>query len=340
MLLQEHIPLDTLNTFGVKAQARYYVRINDVQQLQDLLSSPLLHKLFPRLILGGGSNVLFINDFEGIVLHVAINGIAVVKEDQDHVWVQAGAGVNWHTLVLYCVRHGYAGIENLSLIPGTVGAAPVQNIGAYGVELSDVFSSLNALEVSPGSVRTFHQEDCAFGYRSSIFKNELKGQYIILNVTLKLNKKPAFRVDYGAIASTLKAMGAQTLSIKAISEAVIYLRRRKLPDPVRLGNAGSFFKNPVVSQAQFKQLKASSPQIPGYQQLHGHFKVPAAWLIEQCGWKGQRHGTVGVYDQHALVLVNHGGATGKAIYQLSQSIQQSVRDRFGIALVPEVQVID
>jgi len=338
VLLQEYVSLKEFNTFGVKAQARYYVRIHDEQLLQHSLRS-LSPKLLPRLILGGGSNVLFINNFEGIVMHMVIGKIAIVRENKDHVWVKAGAGVNWHTLVQYCVQHGYAGIENLALIPGTVGAAPVQNIGAYGVELSDVFESLEALEIDSGKIHTFDAVACAFGYRNSLFKNQLRGQYIILNVTLKLGKKPTFRIDYGAVAGTLEAMGIQALSIKAISDAVIHLRQRKLPNPTHLGNAGSFFKNPVVTQAQFKKLQAQLPHIPGYQQSEGQVKVPAAWLIEQCGWKGKRHDKVGVYDQHALVLVNYGGSTGQEIYQFSQVIQRSVKDRFGITLIPEVQII-
>lgn len=338
MLLQEDISLKELNTFGIEVQARYYVRIHDGQQLQRILRFPSLKPL-PQLILGGGSNVLFVSDFEGIVFHMTIGSIAVIRENKDHVWVQAGAGVNWHTLVLYCVQHGYAGIENLSLIPGTVGAAPVQNIGAYGVALSNVFESLEALEVHSGNVCTFNQEDCAFGYRDSIFKNKLKGQYIILNVTLKLHKKPTFQVDYGAITSTLESMGVQALSIKAISDVIIHIRQSKLPDPKHLGNAGSFFKNPIVSQQQLQQLKNTHPSIPGYVQPDSQVKVSAAWLIEQCGWKGQRHGTVGVHDQHALVLVNYGDGTGKDIYQLAQDIQRSVKNRFGITLIPEVQVM-
>ena len=338
MLLQAHVSLKNFNTLGTHAQARYYVRIDTVQTLLALLAHPSFQAL-PRLVLGGGSNVLLLNDFEGIVIHMAISGINPIREDKDHVWVQAGAGVHWHQLVLHCVANGYAGIENLSLIPGTVGAAPMQNIGAYGVELSDVFESLEALELCAGAVHTFDQAACAFGYRDSIFKNALQGQYIILNVTLKLQKQPTFRTNYGALQSTLAAMNVQKLSIKAISDAVIRIRQSKLPDPAHLGNAGSFFKNPVIAQAQFKQLQAQYPPMPGYEQPAGQVKVPAAWLIEQCGWKGHKRGPVGVHTQQALVLVNYGGGTGQALYELAQDIQQSVKEQFGIAITPEVQVI-
>ncbi len=338
MLLQEHVSLKNLNTLGIKAQARYYARIDSVQQLQQLSLDPQ-RKPLPRLILGGGSNVLFLNNFKGIVIHMAIGGITVTKQDREYVWVKAGAGVNWHTLVLHCVEQGYAGIENLSLIPGTVGAAPMQNIGAYGATLSDVLESLEAMEVRSGTVHTFSQKDCDFGYRDSIFKNTRKGQYIITSVTLRLHKKPTFRITYGALQSTLKAMDIQELSVKAISDAVICIRQSKLPDPARLGNAGSFFKNPIITQQQFEHHQYTHPDMPGYVQPGGYVKVPAAWLIEQCGWKGKKRDKVGVHQQHALVLVNYGDGTGQDIYQLARDIQQSVQEKFGIALMPEVQVI-
>ena len=338
MLLREHVSLRNLNTLGVDVQARYYARIDSIQQLQQLLLDPRL-KLLPRFILGGGSNVLFLTNFKGIVIHMAIEGITVVKEDQEHVWVRAGAGVNWHTLVLHCVKQGYAGIENLSLIPGTVGAAPVQNIGAYGVALSDVFESLEAIKVHSGLVHTFSQHDCGFGYRDSFFKTTRKAQYIITSVTLRLHKQPTFRATYGALQRTLEAMNVQALSIKAISDAVIHIRQSKLPDPARLGNAGSFFKNPIITQQQFEHHQHTYPDMPGYGQPGGHVKVPAAWLIEQCGWKGKTRGAIGVHQQHALVLVNYGDGTGQDIFRLAQDIQQSVQQRFDIEITPEVQII-
>lgn len=261
MVLQEHVSLKHLNTFGIHAQARYYIRINDVKCLHDLLLHKNLRAL-PRLILGGGSNLLFLNDFQGIVIHMAIGGIATTREDRTHVWVKAGAGVNWHTLVLHCVGLGYAGVENLSLIPGTVGAAPIQNIGAYGVTLSETFEALEAMEIQSGEIHTFGKADCAFGYRDSIFRDTLKEQYIILSVTLKLKKKPTtLQTTYGALQSTLQTMHVQELSIKAVSDAVIYIRQKKLPDPALLGSAGSFFKNPVITQQQFARLARISQQI-------------------------------------------------------------------------------
>lgn len=339
MFLQEHVSLKPINTFGIDVKARYYLRVDTLQTLRNFLAQPSLRAL-PQLVLGGGSNVLLLNDFKGSVLHMAIEGITKIKEDQDYVWVQAGAGVDWHQLVLHCIDNNYAGIENLSLIPGTVGAAPIQNIGAYGVALRDVFASLEALEIRTGKVHTFDQTACAFGYRDSIFKNEHKRQYIILNVTFQLQKKPSFKTEYGAIQQTLDAMGTQELSIKSISDAVIHIRQSKLPDPTRLGNAGSFFKNPVIAEAQFKQLKSQHPEIPGYPQPEGQVKVPAAWLIEQCGWKGKTSGAVGVHEQQPLVLVNYGGGTGQAIYQLAQDMQQSVQAQFDIKIEPEVNLID
>jgi UDP-N-acetylmuramate dehydrogenase len=338
MLLQEHISLKNLNTFGIDAQTRYYIRIHDAQCLHDLLLYKKLRPL-PRLTLGRGSNLLFLNDFQGTVIHMAIGGITTVREDQAYVWVKAGAGVNWHTLVLHCIEKGYAGIENLSLIPGTVGAAPIQNIGAYGVTLSETLESLEAMEVHSGVVHTFNKEDCAFGYRDSIFKNALKAQYIILNITLRLQKKPTFQITYGTLQHTLKAMDVQELSIKAISDAVIHIRKSNLPEPASLGNAGSFFKNPIITQQQFEQLKHTYPNMPGHAQPEGKVKVPAAWLIEQCGWKGRTRGAVGVHKQQALVLVNYGDGTGQDIYQLAQDIQQSVKEQFNIAMIPEVNLI-
>lgn len=338
MSLQEYVSLKPFNTFGIAAQARYYSYIQDITTLQQLLLQEELNAL-PKLVLGGGSNLLFIEDFRGWVIHMAISGLQKIQEDQDTVWLQVGAGINWHALVLYCVEQGYGGVENLSLIPGTVGAAPIQNIGAYGVELSEVFTSLEAMEITTRTVKTFSQAACAFGYRDSIFKNELKEQYIILRVTLRLQKQPTFRTTYGAIQETLSAMGVEKLSIKAISDAVIHIRQSKLPDPTQLGNAGSFFKNPVIGRPYFEQLKSTYPTLPGYTLAHDQVKIPAAWLIAQCGWKGHRRGPVGVHSHQALVLINYGGASGQAIYQLAQDIQQSVQEQFGIDLQPEVHIV-
>ncbi|MEM7055534.1 MAG: UDP-N-acetylmuramate dehydrogenase [Bacteroidota bacterium] len=338
MSIQAYVSLKSLNTFGVKAQARYYSCIKDTATLRGLLLQEKL-KILPKLVVGSGSNILFVGNFGGWVIQMAIGGIEKLQEGEAAIWLKVGAGVSWHTLVLYCVEQGYGGIENLSLIPGTVGAAPIQNIGAYGVELSEVFESLEAMEVNTGVVKTFSKQACAFGYRDSIFKNTLRGRYIILNVTLRLQKQPTFRTAYGSIRETLAAMQVRTLSIKAISAAVIHIRQSKLPDPAKLGNAGSFFRNPMINRAYFEQLKSKYPILPGYALEHDQVKLPAAWLIEQCGWRGYRRGPAGVHSLQALVLVNYGGATGQAIYQLAQDIQQSVKERFNIELIPEVSLV-
>ncbi|OJW69986.1 MAG: UDP-N-acetylenolpyruvoylglucosamine reductase [Candidatus Amoebophilus sp. 36-38] len=339
MNLQENISLELLNTFHIAAKARYYSLIKDAHMLQLLLKHPFIQNL-PKLILGGGSNILFVKDFEGWVIQMALEGIQQVEEDSNHILLRVGAGVSWHQLVVYCVNKEYAGIENLSLIPGTVGAAPIQNIGAYGVEFSEVFESLEALEISTGIIKKFKKDDCAFGYRDSIFKSSLQGQYIILYVTLRLSRQLTFHTSYGVIQEVLAAMQVKELSIQAISDAVIHIRQQKLPDPTLIGNAGSFFKNPVIEQHLANRLKNEYPNLPSYPQADGQIKLPAAWLIEQCGWKGYRHGAVGVHPHQALILVNYGGASGQAIYQLAQEIQQSVAKKFGINLVPEVNIIN
>jgi len=338
MDLQENISLQSLNTFGIAATARYYSLVRSQAMLKQLLDDSNL-RFLPKLTIGGGSNILFVKDFDGWVIHMDIKGIEKLGEDNNHIWLQVGAGVNWHSLVLYCIGKGYAGIENLSLIPGTVGAAPIQNIGAYGVEFSEVFESLEALEISTGLVKKFNKEACAFGYRDSIFKNSLKGQYIILQVTLRLNKQPTFQTNYGVIQEVLASMKPKTLSIKAISDAVIYIRQQRLPNPAYISNAGSFFKNPIIDQAKATLLQNKYPNIPVHILADGYVKLPAAWLIEQSGWKGYRHNAVGVHLHQPLVIVNYGGATGKAVYKLAQAIQASVAENFSVMLEPEVNII-
>jgi UDP-N-acetylmuramate dehydrogenase len=338
MSLQEHVSLKALNTFGIEAQARYYSLINDIPTLQQLLLRPDLQDL-PHLTLGSGSNILFIQDFPGWVIHLSIASIEKIDQDPSSVCLKIGAGLDWHALVTYCIENGYAGIENLSLIPGTVGAAPIQNISAYGAELSEVFESLEAIEVSTGATKTFYKSDCAFGYRESVFKNELQGQYVISYVTLRLQKVPTFKTEYTGIKEALAAMNVEKLSLQAISDAIIRIRQSKLPNPSKAGNAGSFFKNPVLSKSFFEELQPEYPNMPYFDSPEDQVKIPAAWLIEESGWKGYREGPVGVHPNHALVLVNYGGATGQAVYQLAQKIQQSVQDKFGITLVPEVNII-
>jgi len=338
VLIQENISLKPYNTFGIEAIGRYFAEIQTIDELQEILTSPV-YQAMDKLVLGGGSNVLFTRNFEGLVLKINLPGINTLREDDEHVWVKAGAGVNWHDLVMHCIGHNYAGIENLSLIWGTVGAAPMQNIGAYGVEIKDVFEELEAVRLSDGALHTFRHADCHFGYRESIFKHDLKGQYIIVSVTLRLNKKPTFHTSYGAIQVTLREMGVEHLTIQAISEAVCRIRTSKLPDPHQIGNAGSFFKNPEISQADFERLKSQYPNVPSYPAPDGKVKVPAGWLIEQAGWKGKRVGNTGVHAQQALVLVNHGQATGDEIKRLSEQVQASVAEKFGVKLQAEVNLV-
>ncbi len=339
--LQSHVCLKPYNTFGIDARARYWVEINHEDDLPALFHlSEFLDT--PKLILGGGSNVLLCHDFDGLVVKMSIQGIDVVREDDAHIYLKAGAGVVWHELVMYCVERGYAGMENLSLIPGTVGAAPMQNIGAYGVELEQIFDSLTAVHINTGEVRTFSHADCAFGYRESVFKHELKGQYIITSVTFRLDKQPTFHTRYGAIRETLTEMGISDdkLNIRAISDAVIRIRRSKLPDPAEIGNAGSFFKNPEIPTTQFEALKVQHPDLPGYPLADtDRVKIPAGWLIERAGWKGYRAGDAGVHAKQALVLVNYGKATGNEILNLAKQVQASVHETFGVSISPEVNVI-
>lgn len=338
--IRSHASLKPYNTFGIDADARYLVEINHADDINTLLQLTDFMGV-PKLILGGGSNVLLCHDFNGLVIKMNIQGIEVLRDDDTHVYLTVGAGVNWHELVLFCVQQGYAGMENLSLIPGTVGAAPMQNIGAYGVELEQVFDSLTAVHTLTGERRLFSHADCRFGYRESVFKHELKDHYIITGVTFRLDKYPTFHTRYGAIQETLTDMGVSPddLSIRAISEAVIRIRRSKLPDPAQIGNAGSFFKNPEIPKSQFDTLKEQFAELPGYPIGDDRVKIPAGWLIEQAGWKGYRSGDAGVHTKQALVLVNYGCATGQDILALAGQVQDSVQETFGIAVTPEVNVV-
>ncbi len=343
MQIQENISLKSYNTFGIDATARYFGSFESVEQLESLITSnSSFHKLrtqTPNLVLGGGSNILFTKDFEGLVLKNEIKGITELHEENDYVYVKAGAGENWHQFVLYCIQRNWGGVENLSLIPGNVGASPMQNIGAYGVELDDVFWDLEAYHLKEKKMVTFTKNDCEFGYRESVFKKKYKDQFVILNVTYQLKKKPRFNTSYGAIEQELERMGVKELSIKAISDAVINIRSSKLPDPRVIGNAGSFFKNPSVSANEFQQMKSKFENIVGYENVNGTVKIAAGWLIEQCGWKGYRKGDAGCHAKQALVLVNYGYAHGNEIYNLSEEILQSVKEKFGIALEREVNII-
>ncbi|WP_308706257.1 UDP-N-acetylmuramate dehydrogenase [Marinoscillum sp. MHG1-6] len=338
LLEERHASLKAYNTFRLDVKSDYLMRITDVNDLSEIYESQQ-YKRLKKLILGGGSNVLFTRNFLGIILKMEISGIKVEEDSSDSVIVSFGAGENWHQCVLWAIDQGLGGVENLSLIPGTVGAAPIQNIGAYGVELKEVFHSLEAYEVKTGKIVRFYNEDCKFGYRYSVFKGAQKGKYAITRVYLRLSKKPTFNIEYGNLKQKLEEMGVEELSLKSVSQAVIDIRQSKLPDPMVIGNAGSFFKNPVIENEHFESLKAAFDDIPGYPADEESTKVPAAWLIDQCGWKGKRFGEVGVHEKQALVLVNHGNGKGRDLVHLSKDIQNSVFKKYGINLDPEVNVI-
>jgi UDP-N-acetylmuramate dehydrogenase len=338
MELQENISLKPFNTFAIDAKARYFGAFHSIDELQELIQIKNERQL-PLLILGGGSNILFRNDFEGLVLKNELKGIQIVKEDDLHVYIKVMAGENWHQFVMHCVNEDLSGIENLSLIPGNVGASPMQNIGAYGVEIKDVFHELEAFDKEDKRIHAFSVNDCEFGYRESVFKNRFKDRFIILSVIYRLNKYPQFNTSYGAIQQELNNMGVKELSTKAISQAVINIRSSKLPDPKQIGNAGSFFKNPTIPVSQYQSLIKQWPSIPSYPVNEELIKVPAGWLIEQCGWKGYRNGDAGCYPKQALVLVNYGNATGQEILDLSHQIIHSVKNKFQITLEREVNVV-
>jgi UDP-N-acetylmuramate dehydrogenase len=348
MLLDEHVSLRPYNTFGLDVQARYFARFASADALRQLLALPEV-QAGPLLILGGGSNLLLTQNFGGVVLKNEIKGLEIISEDADThtALVRAGAGESWHGLVEYALDEDLHGLENLSLIPGTVGAAPLQNIGAYGAELQDTFERLEAVAIGSGELRIFGKEECGFGYRESVFKGPLKNQFVVTAVVLRLHRATAQRptnVGYGAIQDTLADLGidATEPTPRDVSQAVVHIRRSKLPDPAEIGNAGSFFKNPELSQRKFDELASRYPGVPGYP-VPGGVKVPAGWLIEQAGFKGLRRGpgagTHGVHDRQALVLVNHGGATGQELRELAEEIIRSVRDHFGIELHPEVNIL-
>lgn len=338
MQIQENISLRPYNSFGIDAYASYFASFASVMELGALLEAKALRNL-PLLILGGGSNILLTRNFEGAVLKNELKGIELIREDTDYFYVKAGAGERWHDLVRYCVNQNYAGIENLSLIPGSTGAAPIQNIGAYGVELKDCFYELEAYSLSDKAVYRFALPDCEFGYRDSVFKRAGKDRFVILNICLRLNKTPVFHTGYGSLEKELEKNGEQPLTIQAISRAVIAIRTGKLPDPDKIGNAGSFFKNPEIPLQMFVMLQKDFPGIVGYPAGDSRIKLAAGWLIEQCGWKGYRKGDAGVHAAQALVLVNYGKASGTELYLLSEKIMESVRGKFGVILEREVNII-
>ena len=336
MIIKENISLLSYNTFGIDAKADYFIEYSSVEELQTALKSEIV-KSNRLLHIGGGSNLLFMKDFNGVILHSAINFIKKVSEDADTVMLEAGAVVNWDDFVAYTVENGWGGVENLSLIPGEVGASAVQNIGAYGVEVQDVIVEVNAVEIETGELKIFSVDDCQYGYRESIFKKELKGKYIITSVVFKLQKQPEFKLNYQHLEAEVLKNG--DINLQNIRQTIIAVRESKLPDPKIFGNAGSFFMNPVISKAHFNELLAQYPQMPHYFVSETEEKVPAGWLIDQCGWKGKQIGNAGVHDKQALVLVNKGGATGAEIVYLAEQIQASVKSKFGIELRAEVNYI-
>lgn len=347
MQIQENFSLKSYNSFHIDARARYFATFSNVEELSPLTTHD---SRLPTLILGGGSNILFTKNFDGLVMKNEIRGIEISHEDDEYIYVKVGAGENWHSFVLHCINNNWEGVENLSLIPGCVGATPMQNIGAYGVEISDVFHELKAFHLQEKTNYTFALKDCGFDYRESVFKRKYKDQFVILYVTYKLRKLPLFNTSYGSINQELEKMGVKELSIKNISQAVVNIRTSKLPDPEKIGNAGSFFKNPSVSKEQFQLLKSEFENIVGHENVSGTVKLAAAWLIEQCGppagpgggsvsWRGFRRGDAGCHNDQALVLVNYGNASGKEILDLSLEIHESVKRKFGVTLEREVNVI-
>lgn len=338
-MFKENFSLKKYNTFGIDVAAEYFAVFSSVDEIAELVGENNLISFRQPLILGGGSNILFTGNVRGLVLKNEISGIQKIREDEEHVYIKAGAGVNWHSLVLYCIDHNWAGIENLSLIPGNTGASPMQNIGAYGVEIKDVFYELEALHMIDKNIIKFNCSDCEFGYRESVFKRKFKDEFVILNVTYKLNKTPQYNTSYGAIEQELERMGVKDLSIRAVSQAIINIRSSKLPNPAEIGNAGSFFKNPTIEKAQFDLLKTSFESIVGYEVENGNIKLAAGWLIEQCGFKGYRKGDAGCHAKQALVLVNYGQATGDEIFAISEEIIKAVFEKFGVELEREVNII-
>lgn len=338
MPISQSISLKPYNSFGIDVKARYFAAFQSLDTLQALLYETRL-PIQKRLVLGGGSNVLFTTDYDGLVLRNEIPGISVEEADSDAYFVRVGAGVNWHAFVMDCIRTNRSGVENLSLIPGSVGASPIQNIGAYGVEVQEVIHKVEAWHINDRVLVQFDRKACGFGYRESVFKHQFRNQFVITHVTFRLPRYPVYHTTYGAIQQQLAGMQVTELSIAAIAQAVIHIRTSKLPDPRILGNAGSFFKNPVVTAQTHMQLQQQFPNLVSYIQADGTYKLAAGWLIEQCGWKGYRKGDAGCHENQALVLVNYGAARGSEIWELSQEIAASVKARFGVQLEPEVNCI-
>ena len=335
-MILNNVNLKDYNTFGISVKADKFASFSSIDELSEILES---REKNPLLILGGGSNILFTKDFPGLVIKNEIKGFEIISENDEFVFIKSGAGEVWHEFVLHCIANNYGGIENLSLIPGNVGASPMQNIGAYGTEIKDVFVELEAYHIDSGEIHTFTKEQCAFGYRESVFKRKLKNQYIILSVTYRLTKKHSINSSYGAIEEELQSMGITSPTIKNISDAVIAIRSSKLPDPRIIGNAGSFFKNPVVDRTLVTQIQKEYENVPNYPVTDNEIKLAAGWLIEKAGWKGKTIGSHGVHKNQALVLVNYSDATGSEIFELSQLIIDDVKKKFGVTLEREVNIV-
>jgi UDP-N-acetylmuramate dehydrogenase len=336
--IQQQTSLKSHTTFGVEAFADYFVEVNSIEEIKESIQFAK-DKKQSILYLNGGSNMLLTQDWKGLVIKINLKGIEMVDETDDHVWIKVQAGENWHEFVQSMLKNNFGGLENLSLIPGNAGTAPMQNIGAYGVEIKDSMVELSALEIATGELNVFTNEDCHFGYRESVFKNEFKNQFVLVDVTFKLTKRNhILHTEYGAIQIELAKMGVSHPTIQDVSKAVISIRQSKLPDPKEIGNSGSFFKNPIISFTQFEDLKKEFPRISGYP-MDETVKVAAGWLIENAGWKGKRFGDAGVHEKQALVLVNYGKASGKEIYDLSQNIIDDIHSKYGIRLEREVNII-
>ena len=334
---EEYFSLKKYNTFGIDSKARYFFDFTEEEDLPIFLSSFEQWKSLPILLLGGGSNMLFVQDFDGLVIHCNVPGIKEIKEDRNHVWLEVGAGEDWDEFVSYCVSNEFYGLENLSLIPGNVGSAPVQNIGAYGVEVMDFVDVVKGFDLQTFQKYEIPAAECGFAYRDSIFKHQWKNRLVVTSVIFRLDKFANYKLNYGALKDEVESRGGE--SLRNVRDAVIAIRQSKLPETVQLGNAGSFFKNPVVSNEQVEKLKSEFPEIPVYPTDGEKSKLAAGWLIEKCGWKGSREGDAGVHEKQALVLVNYGGATGTQIHQLAEKIRQSVFNKFEVVLEPEVNVI-
>jgi UDP-N-acetylmuramate dehydrogenase len=336
-ILQQNYSLKSLNTFGIDAKAKYYLTFTIAEDFAQFFDQYPSFKLEKKLFLGAGSNLLFVTDFDGLIVHPKIEGIKCIKDDGNNVDLEVGAGVNWDYFVNYCVENEYYGVENLSLIPGNIGAVPVQNIGAYGVEASALVYQVNGIRLDTLQSKSINGIDCEFDYRTSLFKEKLKDNFLVTSVIFRLSKQPNFKIQYEGLVDKIAQFGP--LNIQNIRKAIIAIRQSKLPDPAVLGNAGSFFKNPIVTESQSIALRQQYSDIPLYPFKPGLVKVAAGWLIEKAGWKGKSLGNAAVHDRQALVLINKGEATGEEIFQLSQTIAADVRSKFGIALEREVQLV-